>query len=86
MKKYLIIRGKQFELPNEVSFEKVNETKSTHIFFKYEDEVKFKALLFEIMDEFGIRRFGHDLGVVFGDCQIFSHTEDFPSDVKYVEK
>jgi hypothetical protein len=83
--KTLTIRGKVFNLPFDVEYYYNNESMTTHLFFNYNNETQFKNFVNSILQYFEIKKFGHDLGIVFSDMQIFSYGE-LPKDIIYNEE
>jgi hypothetical protein len=66
--KKLIINGHEFALPKN-RMEQDEELNSTHIIFAFDGECE--SFIDGITEALGIKRFSHNLGIVFGCSQIF---------------
>lgn len=78
----LVIKNKEFLLPENVEIAFQKNTNSTHLFFDNEDE--YDAFLGNLLVKAKINRFGHGLGIVFAGGHIFWEGHDLPVAVQLI--
>lgn len=72
----LTIYGHKFPLPDKCKFSYDGKRASVHIIF--EEKESYEYLISQICEKLMIKRYDHDLGIVFGDQQIFFRCENPP--------
>lgn len=75
----LTIYGHEFPLPDKCKMVYDGNLESVHILF--EENAEYQRIVSQILEKLRIKRSGHNLGITFGDQQIFFLCDNPPKGV-----